>query len=59
VANERLDAYLVANGLASGRDKACERIRGGEVTVNCSNNNTILKETEWFSKNRTWPSGGV
>lgn len=34
MANERLDAYLVANGLASGRDKACERIRGGEVTVN-------------------------
>lgn len=34
MANERLDAWLVASGLASGRDKACERIRGGEVTVN-------------------------
>ena len=32
---------------------------GGDVTITCSNNNTILKETEWFSKNRTWPSGGV
>ena len=32
---------------------------GGEVTIACSSNNTILKETEWFSKNRTWPSGGV
>lgn len=32
---------------------------GGEVTIACSNNDTILKETEWFSKNRTWPIGGV
>lgn len=26
------------------------------TTVNCSNNNTILKDTEWFKKNRTCPS---
>ena len=32
---------------------------GGAVTVNCSNNNTILKETAWFKANRTWPSNGV
>ena len=32
---------------------------GGEVVVNCSNNNTILKETAWFKANRTWPSNGV
>ena len=32
---------------------------GKEVTVNCSNNNTILKETAWFKANRTWPSNGV
>ena len=32
---------------------------GGAVTVNCSNNNTILKETAWFKANRTWPAGGV
>lgn len=31
---QRLDVYLVAQGLASGRDKACERIRAGDVTVN-------------------------
>ncbi len=31
---QRLDAYLVTQGLATGRDKACERIRAGEVTVN-------------------------
>lgn len=24
------------------------------LTVNCSNNNIILKETEWFKKNRKW-----
>ena len=28
----------------------------GEVTVNCSNNNTKLKDTEWFKANRTCPS---
>ena len=29
---------------------------GAGVTVNCSNNNTILKDTEWFKKNRTTPT---
>ena len=34
MANEtRLDVRLVELGLATGRDKACERIRAGEVTV--------------------------
>lgn len=27
--------------------------------VQCSNNNIILKETEWFKANRTWPTNGV
>lgn len=27
---------------------------GGEVSVNCSNNNVIFKDTEWFKANRTW-----
>ena len=31
---ERLDAYLVANGTASGREKAKEIIEAGYVTVN-------------------------
>lgn len=31
---QRLDARLVSLGFATGRDKACERIRAGEVTVN-------------------------
>lgn len=29
---------------------------GGTLTVNCSNNNTILKDTDWFKANRTWPT---
>jgi competence protein ComEC len=32
---------------------------GQEIVVQCSNNNTVLKESEWFKANRTWPSGGV
>lgn len=27
-----------------------------ELIVNCSNNNILLKDSEWFSKNRTWPN---
>jgi len=29
---------------------------GGEVTVTCSNNDTLLKDTEWFAENRKRPS---
>lgn len=29
---------------------------GVEVTVHCSNNNTVLKDTDWFKNNRTCPS---
>ncbi|MBQ8322514.1 MAG: MBL fold metallo-hydrolase [Clostridia bacterium] len=28
---------------------------GKEVTVNCSNNNTLFKDTEWFKENRQTP----
>ena len=28
----------------------------GEVKVNCSNNNILFKDTEWFKKNRTTPT---
>lgn len=31
---------------------------GVDLTVQGSNNNTILKETEWFLENRIWPSDG-
>ena len=30
-----------------------------EVTVNCSVSNLILKETEWFKKNRIMPSAWI
>ncbi len=29
---------------------------GSGVTVNCSNNNTLFKDTQWFKDNRTLPS---
>ena len=29
------------------------------VSVNCSNNNTKLKDSEWFKAHRTWPPNGV
>ncbi len=51
MANEqRLDAFLVAQGLATGRDKACERIRAGEVTVN---GKTITKPAHRLSPTDT------
>ncbi len=28
----------------------------GEIKVNCTNNNTLFKDTEWFKKNRTTPT---
>ena len=28
----------------------------GEITISCSNNNTILKDTAWFKENRTCPN---
>lgn len=34
-------------------------VGGSEYEVHGSNNDTILKETQWFKDNRTWPSGGV
>ena len=30
--------------------------KGIEYTVTGSNNSTILKDTDWFKKNRTWPT---
>lgn len=32
---------------------------GVEFSVTGSKNSVILKETEWFKKNRTWPADGV
>jgi hypothetical protein len=27
----------------------------GKISISCSNNNTLFKDTEWFKKNRTLP----
>ncbi len=35
------------------------RSNGVDFSIRGSNNDTILKETEWFRANRTWPSDGV
>lgn len=32
------------------------RVSNGEITIECSNNDTILKDTEWFKANRTCPA---
>ena len=34
----------------------CFSCNGTTYSVVCSNNNTILKETEWFKAHRTWPT---
>ena len=43
------DSYTSMNGNIVVTSK------NGEVTVNCSNSNTLLKDTEWFKENRTCP----
>ena len=42
-------------GFASMNGNITVLSSGGNVTVTCSNNNTLLKDTEWFSQNRTRP----
>ena len=44
-----------ANGYQSMNGNIVVSSSGGEVSVNCSNNNTFLKDTEWFIKNRVMP----
>lgn len=44
-----------ANGYQSMNGNIVVSSSGGEVSVNCSNNNTLLKDTEWFIKNRIMP----
>lgn len=29
-------------------------VTAGEISIECSNNDTILKDTDWFKTNRTW-----
>ena len=41
---------------ASMNGTICFSTDGTKYSVVCSNNNTILKDTEWFKANRTWPT---
>ena len=49
--------------IVSDNDKGYESMNGNivvtsdgkTVSVNCSNNNTVFKDTEWFKNNRTMP----
>lgn len=34
-------------------------LKDGQIMVECSNNNLLLKETDWFKENRTMPSAWV
>lgn len=57
---------IYATSIVSGNKEGFESLNGnivvslreGVIVVNCSNNNVILKETEWFKEYRTWPSDG-
>ena len=42
-------------GFQSMNGNIVVRSNGGEVQVQCSNNNTLLKDTDWFKENRTCP----
>lgn len=68
----RYTKYIYVTTLATDIDLANEKwgytsMNGNIVvtsdadtfTVSGSNNNTLLKDTEWFRANRTWPSYGV
>ncbi len=45
-----------ADGYAPMNGNIVIKSKGGEVTVGCSNNATLLKDTDWFKANRTTPS---
>ena len=51
VVNDDEKGYKSMNGNINFH---CES--GQEYTVTGSNNSTILKDTDWFKNNRTWPS---
>lgn len=46
---ENEEGYALLNG------NIIVRSNGGEVQVQCSNNNTLLKDTPWFAENRKRP----
>ena len=42
----------VNDGFESMNGDIVVTFKGSSVDVNCSNNNTLLKDTEWFKQNR-------
>jgi len=44
------------SGIASMNGNIVVTSDGIDLKVKCSNNDIILKDTEWFKANRTWPS---
>jgi hypothetical protein len=58
--------YLKYNGFKSLNGTIVITYSNNEITLNCSNNNTKLKDTEWFNRKitlngvtrtmRTWPN---
>ena len=45
-----------ADGFAPMNGNIVVKSKGGEVTVECSNNQILLKDTDWFKANRTTPT---
>lgn len=50
IVSENADGFEPLNGNIVVKSK------GGELTVTCSNNTTLFKDTEWFKDNRTMPN---
>ncbi len=48
-----------AKNYASMNGEITVRCEGADFSIHGSNNDTILKETDWFKANRTWPANGV
>jgi len=46
------------SGYASMNGNIVFYTEAGELKLRCSNDTTILKETEWFKANRVWPQYG-
>ncbi len=48
-----------ANGYESMNGNIVLTCDGADITVECSNNNILFKDTEWFKNNRTMPTAWV
>ena len=45
-----------SDGFTSMNGNIIIKSNGGEITVDCSNNNVLFKDTEWFKANRELPT---